>query len=86
MKISQIYPNLINLFVFRHIMLNPETSEEYDTSKYDTLIDIGTPILSKEGFVFAINGSHASLIDVNKEKSVILKLPQDDLFPNGMFR
>ncbi|KAF6034479.1 hypothetical protein EB796_007212 [Bugula neritina] len=65
-----------------HIMLNPDTVVEYDTAGYDTLRNVSMPILTKDNLVFAVNGSHASLVDLINNDSYITKLPMEN--PQGV--
>jgi len=65
-------------------MLNPDTGVEYDTTGYNTLRNVSMPILTKDNLVFAVNGSHVSLVDPINNDSYITKLPMEN--PQGVHR
>ena len=57
-------------------MIHPDTGVKYDTSTYTTLTNIGMPVLTKDNLVFAVNNTHASLVDPINNRSFVTTLPR----------
>ncbi|XP_067949947.1 uncharacterized protein [Watersipora subatra] len=60
----------------RHLILNADTGEEYDFSRHVTISNVSMPILVEDDLLFAVNNSHASLIDTHHNSTYVRPFPQ----------